>query len=69
MQKVTPTPEQIAKTVADKWPSPPGQPTKLEISLRLVLPRAVLERLGARVIREGRNSEGPIQDILEGAAK
>jgi hypothetical protein len=35
-----------------------GQPTKVEITLRLVLPRPVLERLSARAIREGRNSGG-----------
>jgi hypothetical protein len=57
-QKVAPTPEQIAKTVTDKRPSPMGQPTKVEITLRLVLPRPVLERLSARAIREGRNSGG-----------
>jgi CheY-like chemotaxis protein len=35
-------------------PHSPGQPTKAEITLRLVLPRAVLERLSARAIREER---------------
>jgi hypothetical protein len=43
-------------------------PTKAEIRLRLVLPRAVLERLSARAMREGRKLEALIQDILEGAA-
>jgi hypothetical protein len=33
------------------------------------LPRAVLERLSARAIREGRNIERLTQEILEGAAK
>jgi hypothetical protein len=68
-RRKAPTPEQIAKTVTDKRPSPPGQPTKVEITLRLVLPRAVLERLSVRAIREGRNIEGLIQEILEGATK
>jgi hypothetical protein len=68
-RRAPPTPEQVAKAVTDKRPSPPGQPTKVEISLRLVLPRVVLERLSARAIREGRNIEGLIQEILEGAAK
>jgi hypothetical protein len=37
-----PTPEQIAKTVTDKRPSPVGQqPEKVEVTLKLVLPRAV----------------------------
>ena len=64
-----PTPEQVAKAVTDKRPSPVGQPTKVEITLRLVLARPVLERLSARAIREGRNIEGLIQDILGGVAK
>ena len=61
------TPEQVAKTVTDKRPSPPGQPTKVEITLRLVLPRAVLERLSARAIREGRNVEAVVAEILAAA--
>jgi hypothetical protein len=40
----------------------------VEITVRLVLPRAVLERLSARAIREGRKLEGLVQEILEGAA-
>ena len=67
-RRAPPTPEQVAKAVTDKRPSPPGQPTKVEISLRLVLSRPVLERLSARAIREGRNVEGLIQEILEGTA-
>ena len=64
-----PTPEQIAKTVTDKRPSPPGQLEKAELTLRLVLPRSALERLTARAIREQRKLEALIQEILEGAAK
>jgi hypothetical protein len=67
-KKIPPTPEQIAKVVTDKRPSPVGQPTKAEITLRLVLPRAALERLSARALREGRKLEALIQEILEGAA-
>ena len=68
-RRKAPTPEQIAKTVTDKRPSPVGQLEKAEITLRLVLPRAVLERLTARAIREERKLEALIQEILEGAAK
>ncbi len=39
------------------------------ITLRLALPRAVLERLRGRAIREGRKVEAIIQEILRGAAK
>jgi hypothetical protein len=48
---------------------PPGQPTKVEITLPLVLPRAVLERLSAQAIREGRNLEAVVAEILGGTAK
>ena len=68
-QKVAPTPEQIAKVVTAKRPSPVGQPAKVELTLRLVLPRDVAERLTARAIRETRKLEALIQEILEGAAK
>jgi hypothetical protein len=46
-----------------------GQPNKAELTLRVVLPRAVLERLRARAIREQRKFEALVQEILEGAAK
>jgi hypothetical protein len=54
-RRATPTPEQIAKTVTDRDPSPVGQPDLAAITLRLTLPRAVLERKGAgRIGRSGR---------------
>ena len=68
-RRASPTPEEIAKIVTDKRPSPVGMPTKAEIGLRLVLPRAALERLTARAMREGRKLEALIQEILEDAAK
>jgi hypothetical protein len=64
-----PRPEAIAKTVTDRDPSPVGLPNRAEITLRLSLPRAVLERLRARAIREQRKLEALVQAILEGAAK
>ena len=63
-RRATPTPEQIAKVVTDKRPSPVGQLGKAEITLRLVLPRTVLERLRARAIRETRKLEAIIQEII-----
>ena len=48
-------------------PSPPGQPDLAQITLRLALPRATVERLRARAIREGRNVEGLIAEILASA--
>jgi hypothetical protein len=64
----SPTPEQIAKKVTDRDPSPIGQLAKAAITLRLVLPRAILERLRVRAVRETRKLEAIIQEILEGAA-
>ena len=49
--------------------SPVGLPDKAEISLRLSLPGAVLERLTARAVRAGRKLEALVQEIREGAAK
>jgi hypothetical protein len=62
------TSAQIAKTVTDKRPSPPGQPDQAEITLRLVLPRAVLERLSARTIREERKLEALVSECWVGRA-
>lgn len=67
-QKVAATPEQVAKIVTDKRPSPLGQPDKVELRLMIVLPRAVAERLSARAIRETRKLEAVVAEIL-GAAK
>lgn len=44
-------------------------PELAAITLRLALPRAVLERLRARALREQRKLEALIQEVLEGAAK
>jgi hypothetical protein len=61
-----PTPEQIAKAVTAKLKSPPGQPDKAELTLRLVLPRAVLEWLHARAHREEYPSLATlVQAVLE----
>jgi hypothetical protein len=50
-------------------PSPVGQPDKVELTLKIVLPGAVAERLTTRAIREERKLEALIQEILEGATK
>ena len=52
-----------------KLKSPVGFPDKAELTPRLSLPRAVVERLSARAMREGRKLEALIQAILEGAVK
>jgi hypothetical protein len=63
-----PTPQQIAQVVTAKLKSPVGQPDKAELALRVVVPRAVLERMRARAIRETCKLEALIREILEDAA-
>ena len=62
------TPEQIAKAVVAKRPSPVGMPDRAELTVRLILPRPVLERLTVRAIREQCKLEAVIQEILGKAA-
>ena len=65
-RKPAPTPEQIAKVVTAKLKGPVGQPDKAEITLRLVLPRAVLEQLMVRAHRENYPSLAAwVQAVLE----
>ena len=69
-QKNAPTPEQIATIVTAKLKSPMGQPDKAEITLHLVLPRAVLKRLVARAHREEHPSLAAlVQAVLEREGK
>jgi hypothetical protein len=69
-KKIPPTPEQIAKVVTAKLKSPVGQLDKAEITLRLVLPRAVLERLMARASRESYPSLAAwVEAVLEREGK
>jgi len=63
-----PTPEDVAKRVTDRDPSPPGQPELAQITLRLSLRRAAIEQLRAQAIREGRNVEAVVAEILAGKA-
>jgi hypothetical protein len=65
-QKGPPTPEQIAKTATHRRPSPPGQPDKAVVNLRLLLSRPLVEQLSARAIREGVRLEAVVEEILEG---
>ena len=59
-QKVAPTPEQIAKIVTAKLKSPVGMPDKAELPLKVVLPRAVIERLMARAQAGGLAQPGGV---------
>jgi len=71
-QKVAPTPEHVAKIVTANRASPVGMPDKAELPLKLVLPRAVIERLMVRARREGSPSLAAwVQGVLvrEGQAE
>ncbi len=59
------TPEQLAKRLVARRPSPPGIPDRAELTLKISLPRTLLQRLTARAIREGRRLEQIITEILE----
>ena len=48
--------------MTDKRPSPVGQPAKVELTVKLVVSRAVAECLTARAIREERKLEALIQE-------
>ncbi len=64
-QKGPPTPEQIAKKATHRRQSPPGQPEKAVVTLRLLLPRPLVERLSARAIREDVPLAAVVEAILE----
>ncbi len=61
------TPEQLARRLVSRRPSPPGLPHRVELTLKISLPRVLVERLTARAIREGRSIEQLLTEIIEGA--
>ncbi len=61
------TPEQLAKRLVSRRPSPPGIPHRVELALKISLPRVLVERLTARAIREGRSIEQLVMEIIEAA--
>jgi hypothetical protein len=63
-RRQSPTPEQSAKKATSRRPSPPGQPEHAIVNLRLVLPRAMVERLVARAIRESVRLEAVVEEVL-----
>jgi hypothetical protein len=63
------TPEQLAKRVVAKRPSPPGIPGRAELTLKLTLPRPVLEQLTVQAVHEGRRLEALVEEILEANAE
>ena len=61
-----PLPEELARdAIAHEEEAPSG---KVRMTFRVVLPRAVAEALAARSIREEKNLEMLVTEILEAAA-
>ena len=54
-----------AKAAVAKLSSPVGQPHKVTMAIKVVLHRGVAEQLTLRVIREGKNIELVLQDMIE----
>ena len=71
MAKVRPRnvdPEAAAKIAIERRAKPSAVPGRVKLMLVLELRRALAERLTARGIREGKNLEAIIVEILEAGA-
>ena len=67
-RRITPTPEQAAKNYIARRAKPSVVPGHVKLAFTLDLPRAVAERLSARAIRQGKNLEAVVIDMLSGGA-
>jgi len=61
----SPDPEQLAKVAVARRTKPSMQPDHVKLALKLDIPRAPAERLSARAIREQKNLEGVVIELLE----
>ena len=62
-------PEQAAKVAIARRAKPGAPPGYVRLVLSLELRRALAEQLSARAIREGKNLEGIVMDLLEANSK
>ena len=62
-------PEQAAKIAIARRAKPGAPPVYVRLVLSLELRRALAEHLSARAIREGKNLEGVMIDLLEANSK
>jgi hypothetical protein len=60
-------PEQAAKRAIDRRARPSAVPGHVKLTLTLDVPRSLAEWLNATAIREGKNLEALVAEILEGA--
>ena len=63
--RVIPLPEQAARVYIARHAKPSVVPGHVKLTFTLDIPRAVAERLSARAIREQRNIEAVVIDLLE----
>jgi hypothetical protein len=62
-------PAQAAKVAIARRAKPASRPDHVKLVLTLELRRALAEQMSARAIREGKNFEGVVVDVLEAGAK
>jgi hypothetical protein len=62
-------PEQSAKVAVARRAKPSSGPDHVQLMLTLDLGRALAERLTAKAIRDGKNLEGIVIELLEGGAQ
>lgn len=63
------SPEQAAKAAVSRRAKPSAVPGHVKLTLTLDLKRGLAERLSARAIREGKNLEAVVLEILEAEMK
>jgi hypothetical protein len=64
-----PDPEQAAKAAIARRARPSAVPDHVRLTLTLDVPRVLAERLGARAIREAKNLEAVVIEILKAASR
>ena len=62
-------PEQAVKIAIARRAKPRAPPSYVRLVLTLKLRRALAEQFSARAIREGKNLEGVVIDLLEAGSK
>ena len=63
------TPEQAAKVAIARRAKPASNPDHVKLVLTVELRRALAERLSVQAIKQGKNLEGVVVDILEAGAE
>ena len=60
-----PDPDQVAKVAIARRTKPSTRPGHVKLTLTLDVPRELAERLSARAIREEKNLEGVVIELLD----